>query len=191
MPNPQTSSVRAKPNVIQLRKMKTMSPRKRLIGIGLIALVLIAMLGIIIYSSIRLGGIQNLFAGDGNVISNVGNNVNDAITSTGTPTPTPTEFKITDIPDIDQTNIDRDFNSIIFSPGDDNVEITIRKGTKVHFINETGKNMGLKFSDGRQVRVEKNGSNYETFLRAGVFTFSDQIDIQNGQIKGKITVLDQ
>jgi hypothetical protein len=174
---------------IDLKKITKQAAQKKLRILFIIGLVLILVFIGLVYFAIRVGGVSNLISGDGNIIQNTAENINEAITTTGIPTPVPTEFKITDTPqNSTEVDIDRDINTIIFIPGQDFYEVTIRKDTQIQFVNQTGKNIGLLFSDGRQVRVEDDSYNYETFLTAGTLNFTDQIDSSELLIRGRIII---
>lgn len=180
---------RKEQSILEKRKSNKEYIKKRLRILLIIGFLLLIILGLIIWASIRLGGIQNVFKGNGNVVTNTVSNIGNAISSTGTPTPTPTEFTILDIPTDPDLTASRIKNSFVFTNGSSIYEIKVKVGTQVEFVNQTGKQIGLRFSDGREVRIEAFGNNYETFLKTGTFTFADQIDIKRLQITGQIIVV--
>ena len=58
------------------------------------------------------------------------------------------------------------------------------------FQNRTERLMGLKFSDGRQIRLDINGDSNSLFVYKGTFTYFDALDLTSQQIRGTITVVD-
>lgn len=188
--NPQRvpDPIPVKPVVIQ-KKFK--AERNRLL---LIVGILIAILAtMVVYATIKVGGVQNLISGNKNPISNIIDNTGSAIvnpTAVSTATPTPTEFTIPDIGESrGQIFLDRDQNFVSFIEFSSDNDYVIKKGSFINFQNRTGKIMGLQFSDGRQVRLELNGEENELFAKPGVITFYDALDTTNKRITGTITVV--
>lgn len=173
---------------LQLRKLQKFQLTQRLRILLIIGVLLLILIVMVIWASIRLGGFSNIFKGNGNIVTNTVNNIS-SINSTSTPTPTPTKFTITDIPNSQDVINESTENAIVFSTGQDIYSITIKAGTTLELINNSDKAIGLQFSDGRQTRVEVKGTNYETFIKTGTYTFKDQIDIQSSQITGSVTVI--
>ena len=174
--------------VLQQRKINREFLKKRIRILIILGILLLIVIGLITWASIQLGGFNNLFAGTGNPIQNAVSNVG-TIGTTASPTPTPTEFTINDINTDPNLSITRTQNALVFVNSIETYSITITKGTNLEFVNQTGKSIGLLFSDGRQIRIERDGNNFDSFAKAGTYTFSDKIDTQVVQIKGTITVV--
>lgn len=156
----------------------------------ILVVLLLILLGLFIWASLRLGGFQDIFNGESNVLDNAVNNIKNTFSTTSTPKPIPTEFTIKNvISDSTQLTINKNLNTIVFNNYENEYSITIKTTSTVEFINQTGKNLGLQFSDGRQVRIETGGTSYETFYSPGIITFTDLIDSDINQIKGKIIVI--
>jgi len=176
-------------STLQLRKIKRDQSKKLLQILLILGVLLLVVFGILVWASFRLGGFQNIFRGDSNIVNNTVNNIGNAITSTSTPTPTPTEFVIQNvITDSSQLSRDRNLNTIVFNNNQNEYSITIKVTSTVEFVNQTGKNIGLQFSDGRQLRIKTSDTSYETFFSTGTITFADQIDSSFNQITGTIIV---
>ncbi len=180
------------PDLIRLRTIneKYNKTRKRLlIWIGSLALLII---GLVAFAAWRVGGVQNLFQGNGNIISNTVNNVGTAIISspTASPSPTPTQFRVNIAPITTQPNfLNQPQNSLILTKFR-NYNVTVKKDVMVLFVNDTGKIVGLQFSDGRQYRFEVGSQQNILFSKTGRITFTDVIDSRLNPIEGTITVVE-
>jgi hypothetical protein len=147
------------------------------------------LIGLVIYASFRVGGIQNLLLGDSDPFTNTVTNVGTIITNLDTtPTPVPTEFTI-ELPEqsLDEITLARNQNSLVITNFTEQT-LRIRKDTYVMITNQTGKIIGLQFSDGRLLRFEQNQQQNILFSRAGTITYKDVIDNRYNTISGTIIV---
>lgn len=179
-----------KEDIIKLRHINNKYKRQQLRLLIWIGACIIILIGLVIYAAFRVGGIQNLIQGDGNVITNTVNNVGSAITNpTDTPTPTPTIFTvdITARPK-DQKYIENDQNTLVISKFGSPYNVKVRKDTYILFVNNTGKLLGLQFSDKRQYRFEVGEEKNISFMQSGSVTFTDVIDSKFNPINGTIVV---
>ena len=178
-------------DTIQLSQLSQKHKKTRLRLLLWIGVCIAILVGLIVYASIRAGGIQNLFQGDGNIITNTVNNVGSSITNpTSTPTPTPTifTFEVTPI-NQDEKTVSQNQNTVVLTTSGDDTNIRIKKGTYVLFTNATGKHVGLEFSNGLQYRFEAGEQKNILFPNAGTFTYRDVIDSYLLSISGTVTVI--
>lgn len=174
-------------NVLRLRKSDKEikeNTRKTLIGLGITLLILFIIVGI---AAIGFGGFDRLLLGT----QKIGGDILDNITGvTPTPTATPTLFKF-EIPQktFEQQILENDANTMIFYSDVIDYNITIRKNTRLIFINNTGSPLGFVFSDGRTIKLETNDQTIEEFSQIGTITFSEITGDPNRPIRGKIHVI--
>ncbi len=179
-------------NPLEARKKQLEVQKKRiklLIGVGL---AFLALFLVILYASFRKGGVSNLTKGDEDAVTNVVKNIGTSFNgSNATPTPTmfltPLDFGGSS-KNLDEVTLKNTDNNMTFSSTNSDYQLTIKVGTIVHFFNQTGTPIGLKFSDGRTVRLSDGEEQTVKFLKAGDLTFSDQLDTTRDRIRGAIYV---
>lgn len=186
----QNQTTSEKPRLNSLKKKNHILTPKRVMIMILISVLLLA--GIFIYASIRAGGIDKLFEGEKDVVSNtivnIGTTFNPNANSTPTPTPGPLQI---DDPVFNETSTpvySQPINTLTLSFPVDNYKFTVKKDVLIKFINQTDRDIVLKFSNNLELRLGDNESNVISFSNPGNIIFYDLLDREEG-VRGQITVI--
>ncbi len=173
----------------KLKKNLTQKKLKILIAIGVLMLVLFI---VIFIAAARKGGIENLFKGSSNPISNTISNIGTTFTQTPGSDPSPRPVSFTDSTNVDP-QVEKESvlqNYISFDTFNNGYDVTIKKNTFVYFSNLMDTRIGLKFSDGRDLKLGSQEEKNMIFNQKGNFTFKDVIDNSGEPITGIVRVVD-
>jgi hypothetical protein len=179
-------------SVYEDRKRQVKETKKKLKILLVIGILLITLFGIVMFAALRQGGIGNLIKGDGNPITNTINNIGTSFVEPS-PTKQPQVIGFPDTPaDKKEVTKEQFQNFVTFdtlSPG--GYDITIKKGTFVYFSNKMEARVGLKFSDGRELKLNAQESANLMFPNPGTFTFNDLFVTQGEPISGTVRVVNE
>lgn len=155
---------------------------------------ILVLVGLIAYAAIKAGGVQNLFQGNQDIVTNTFNNVGSAVVNQTTPTttvtPTPLTFNEVTPINNDQKTLGQNINTLTITVYNSDSDIKIKKNSTLVLVNSTGKVLGLEFSNGAEYRLEIGDKQAVVFAKAGTYTYRDVVNSQLNDITGTVTVVD-
>lgn len=175
----------------QQKRRATDYKRKKLKILLFIGMLLLLLFLVILYASLRLGGVTNLFKGDKDIVTNTLTNIGTTFTDNKEEEkpPQPISFP-TNVPDKKEVTVKETQNYVTFdtfSPGE--YKITIKKDSFIYFSNNMETRIGLEFSDGRTLKLGGMDKQNMMFTQVGTYTFVDVLDTTGEPIQGVITVV--
>lgn len=184
-------------NILEQRKLerqRTVRKLRLLFAIGILSLILFTLVS---FALTYKGDFSSITKGNG--ISNTVKNLGTTFTGGTNPTPTeivdyskplvlpsPTsESKATVIPSDPYL---RTYVSLV--SGSNYYEATVRKGSELYFYNGTGSQVGLKFSNGKDLALRFQEQRAVIFNSKGDFSFEDIFDKTDYKITGVVRVVE-